>query len=387
MALSTDPRWTEFRRQMPAAERWAYFEHSAVSPLPATTRDAIGRWLSEATLEGANAWGRWDRRLQEVRSTAAKMVGASEEEIALVHSTTEGISFVAEGFPWQEGDNVVIPADEFPANQYPWLNLASRGVDVRRVPPDNGRLDLNRLESACDERTRIVALSWVGYLSGWRTDLNAAAEIAHRRGALLLADVIQGLGVFPLDVRETPIDFFATEGRKWLLSPEGTGLLYIRHEHLAKLRPLCVGWNSVSHANDYSRIELKLKDSAGRYEGGAPNSVGFIGMGASLDLLTSFGPEAISQRVLEITDRCCEELQRLGAVIHSVRDRRENCSGIVTFELPGCDSLSLRKFCAQRHVSISCRLGRLRISPHAYIDDTDIDRLIAALDEGRRALV
>src|SRR5262249_54957334 len=150
-------------------------------------------------------------------------------------------------FPWKEGDNVVIPTDEFPTNQYPWMNLASRGVECRRVPMIDGRIDLNRLESACDDRTRIVSLSWVGFLSGWRADLAAAAAIAHSRGALLFADVIQGMGAFPLDVRATDIDFFAADGHKWMLGPEGAGFAYIRREHLTKLRPFGLSWNSVVH--------------------------------------------------------------------------------------------------------------------------------------------
>src|SRR5215471_18215999 len=193
-SLPANPRWTELRSQMPIAGKWAYFDHAAVSPLAGPARDAIARWLTEASDEGGPAWPRWDRKLDEARATAAKVVNADPDEIGLVRSTTEGVTIVAEGFPWKEGDNVVIPTDEFPTNQYPWMNLASRGVETRRVPMTGGQIDLNKLEATCDSRTRIVSLSWVGFLSGWRADLAAAAEMAHRRGALLFADVIQGMG-------------------------------------------------------------------------------------------------------------------------------------------------------------------------------------------------
>src|SRR4051812_21644673 len=179
MALTNDPRWSAFRDQMPVARRWAYFDHAAVAPLTAAARDGISQWVQEAADVGTVAWPWWHARMNQVRESAATLVGASPTEIALTRSTTEGIGLVAEGYPWKPGDNVVIPDNEFPSNQYPWLNLWSRGVETRRISPDNGRLDLNRLESACDARTRIIALSWVGFLSGWRTDLKAAAEIAH----------------------------------------------------------------------------------------------------------------------------------------------------------------------------------------------------------------
>ncbi|HTQ37906.1 MAG TPA: aminotransferase class V-fold PLP-dependent enzyme [Pirellulales bacterium] len=383
MALSNDRRWQEFRRQMPIAGRWAYFDHAAVSPLPGPARDAVTNWLAEATEQGGTAWPNWDRRLQQVRAQAAHLVGAAPEEIALVHNTTEGINLVAEGFPWREGDNLVLPAEEFPTNQYAWMNLASRGVENRRIPMEHGRLDLGKLEAACDSRTRLVALSWVGFLSGWRVDLAAAAEMAHRRGALLFVDAIQGFGAFPLDVRQTGIDFFAAGGQKWMLGPEGVGLFYLRREHLPLLRPLGVGAHSVQQGHDYTRIELHLKETAARYEGGGANSVGFIALGASLDLLAAIGLDAMGQRILEITDLCCQRLEDLGAVIASSREETAHNSGIVTFELPGCDSLAIRRHSYTRKVALANRSGKLRISPHAYINDEDIDRLIETLREAQ----
>jgi cysteine desulfurase / selenocysteine lyase len=385
MPLAKDERWSEFRREMPIADRWAYFDHAAVAPIPKSASEAVSEWAREATIDGSAAWLRWNAELEKLRRTAAELVSASPEEIALVRSTTEGIGLVAEGFPWREGDNVVIPDNEFPSNQYPWLNLASRGVTTRRISPENGRLDLDKLADACDDRTRIIALSWVGFLSGWRTDLKAASEIAHRKGALLFVDAIQGLGGFPLNVQETQIDFFAADGHKWMLGPEGAGLFYIRREHLSKLRPIGVGWSSVVRDKDYAHIELRFKDSAARYEGGAPNSVGGIGFKAGLELLGKFGLSAIGDRILEITDLCCGRLDAIGAKLVSPRGKHENCSGIVTFELPGCDSMALRKHCYNQNVLLAHRSGKLRISPHAYINDEDIDRLIDSLESGKKA--
>jgi selenocysteine lyase/cysteine desulfurase len=330
------------------------------------------------------AWPRWNRRLNEVRGFAAQWVGAHADEIALVRSTTEGINLVAEGLDWRAGDSVVTLADEFPSNQYPWLNQAWRGVEVRRVATDEGRVSLDRLAEACDRRTRVVSLSWVGYVSGWRNDLVAVAEIAHRTGALFFLDAIQGLGAFPLDVSRTPVDFFSADGHKWMLGPEGAGLFYIRREHLDRLRPTGVGWNSVAHARDFTRIELEFRPTAERFEGGAPNSVGFIGLGASLELLASYTAAAIGQRVLWVTDHACEQLRRIGASIYSYRGEPDRSSGIVTFEAPGLDSRQARRVCLDRGVALSFRSGRLRISAHAYNDEEDVARLIEALQLARK---
>lgn len=370
--------WADFRRQMPVAGQWAYFDHAAVAPMSGPAYAALAQWAEDATLNGSANYPAWSRRIEHLRTLAARMIGALAEEIALVSNTTAGINLVAEGFPWKPGDNIVTRADEFPSNQYPWLHLADRGVETRRVPTDGGRLSLEQLAAACDDRTRIVSVSWVAFASGWRNDLDRLAEMVHKRGALLFLDAIQGLGVFPLDVRHTPVDFLAADGHKWLLGPEGAGLFFTRREHLNLLRPVGVGWSSVRNDMDFSHIELVFKDTAARYEGGSQNVAGLSALEASLELLGRFGMPAISRRVLEITNLACQRLAEIGAVILS--DRTEpHRSGIVSFELPGRDPQALRQQCFERKVALSCRAGRLRISPHCYNNAEDVERLIEAL--------
>lgn len=372
------PSWADFRRQMPVTGRWAYLDHAAVAPLSAPAARAMQEWIGDLTENGDVGWSRWEARVEQVRRQGAALVGADPAEIALIRNTTEGISLVAEGFPWQAGDNVVTLADEFPSNVYPWLNLASRGVETRRVAVDQGRVDLARLAEACDGRTRMIAVSWIGYASGWRNDVDELVELARSKGAYLFLDAIQGLGVFPLDVRATPVDFLAADGHKWLLGPEGAGLLFVRREHLDLLRPLGVGWNSVVQAHNFTHIEPVWKTSAARYEGGTCNMAGIMGLGASLELLARYGCPAISARTLELTDLACERLTAIGATVCSDRDPR-HASGIVSFEMPGQSSTQVRQKCLQHSVALGSRAGRVRISPHAYNDADDIERLIRAL--------
>ena len=372
---------TRFRSQMAVKGKWAYFDHGAVAPLPEPTRAAIAAWLNEAAEEGDVPWQSWSQQVERTRLAAANLVNAGVEEIALVPNTTSGISLVAEGFPWREGDNVVTLDNEFPSNLYPWLNLASRGVETRKVPVEDGRVDLSRVEEAMDGRTRLVSLSWVGFASGWRIDVAAAAEMCHRHGCLFFLDAIQGLGVFPLDATATGIDFLAADGHKWLLGPEGAGLLFVRREHLDLLRPLGLGWHSVQSTGGFTS-EMSLRPTAARYEGGTQNMAGMIGLGASLALLAELGvgpaSSPVAELVLSITDYACERLTSLGAVLLSPREG-ERRSGIVTFQVPGKDPAEIRKALLAAGIVTSCRGGGIRISPHGYAMKEEIDRLVAVL--------
>lgn len=330
-------------------------------------------------------WPEWAKGLERLRRTAAAMMGAEPREIGLIPNTTTGISLVAEGYPWQAGDNIVTLANEFPSNQYPWLNLASRGVETRRVPVDSGRVDLAAVEAACDHRTRIVSLSWVGFATGWRIDVAAAAEMCHRRGALFFLDAIQGLGVFPIDVPAAGVDFLAADGHKWMLGPEGAGILFIKHEHLNRLRPLGCGWNSVVAGSDYSRIDLTLRDECARYEGGSQNMAGLLGLAASLDLLASLGlspaRSPIADHVLALTDYASERLTKLGATLLAPRVG-EHRSGILTFQWAGRDPNEIRRHLLAAGIIVRNRAGGVRLSPHGYNTFAEIDRLIDELGRG-----
>ncbi|MFT5526193.1 MAG: cysteine desulfurase/selenocysteine lyase, partial [Pirellulaceae bacterium] len=203
--------WEQFRQQMAICENFVYLDHAAISPLSDPVRVAIQQWLTEAGERAGTIWGQWVRRVERTRKLLAELIGASDTEIALVPNTSVGIGLVAEGFPWNEGDSVVIVSNEFPSNQYPWWNLRSRGVEVHSVPTEFF-LDLDDVFAACDKSTRVISLSWVGYASGWRIDLEELVSRAHQRGIAVVLDAIQGLGVIPINVRDVPVDFVAAGG-------------------------------------------------------------------------------------------------------------------------------------------------------------------------------
>ena len=280
------------------------------------------------------------------------------------------------------GDGSVLPEHEFPSNLYPWMQLESQGVELRLVPLDGNRVCPARMAEACDQRTRVVSASWVGYASGYRLDPLEIGKVAHDCGALFFLDAIQGLGVFPLDVQAAGVDFLAADGHKWLLGPEGAGVFYVRHELLEILKPMNIGWNSVKQGNDFDRIDLKYRESASRYEGGTQNMAGFIALGASLELLTDFGlaPDhsPIAEQVISVSDELCRALEACGAVVLSDREAASK-TGIVSFDYHQKNTPDDRRKLMEKGVIVSCRGGKLRASVHGYNNGNDIDRLVEAL--------
>lgn len=393
--------WHDFRQQMPVAERWAYFDHAAVAPLSLPARKVLSDWADEVTNNGDANWSEWRKRVEPARKSAAKLLGCQSSEVAFVPNTTSGLSIIAEAFPWQPGDNVVLASGEFPANRNSWRCLIPRGIEVRIVESEPGTdvCEINRLMAATDARTRIVTASWVGFMTGWRHDLDELADACHRRGILLCVDAIQGLGVIPLDLSRTPVDFLAADGHKWMLGPEGAGVLFIRQEHLERLRPTGIGPNSIGFSGsylgsvaDYSDeaeayriarplLPREMWSGARRFEGGTANAGGILALGASLDLLLSFGIDAIWSRLSDVTDQLRELLASLNFSICSSAslDRR---SGIVSCEVSDEDRRRIAATAKPADVVLNFREGLMRFSPHAYTNTDDLDRLRSVLAVG-----
>jgi selenocysteine lyase/cysteine desulfurase len=353
-------------------------DHAAVSPLPHRAADVLRAWALDQETHGVMLWPEWEARLEATRDRIAALLNAHRDEIAFVGSTTQGIGLVAEGFPWQEGDNVVIPAEEYPSNIYPWMNLASRGASVRLVPSREGRVWPEDLAAAMDSRTRVLAVSHVEFASGFRNDLDRLAELCQGRGIALFVDAIQGLGPFEIDVARTPIDFLAADGHKWLLGPEGAGLLYVRRDWIDRLRPLGVGWHSVVGSYNSPEIEFRLKPNAQRWEGGSFNMPGIQTLGASLSLLMEIGPATVSRRILAHADTVRDIAARVGWRVAG-SSRPEDRSGIVALEHDEIPSTHAAHFLRSRGVAVASRRSRLRISPHVYNNQEDLERLEQAL--------
>ncbi|HEX4607161.1 MAG TPA: aminotransferase class V-fold PLP-dependent enzyme [Urbifossiella sp.] len=370
---------TAFRRHFPVTTHWAFLDHAAVAPLPDVAVAALAEYASSLAGHGIAAVRDWTHRIRHVRDLARRLINApSADDVFFVPNTTFGIGVVAEGFPWRPGDNVVLPADEYPANQYAWLNLAARGVEARRVPTRAGRVLVDDLRAAMDARTRVLAVSAVQFATGFRADLDALGDLCRARGVFFFVDAIQALGAFPLDVQKTPVDALAADGHKWLLGPEGAGIGYVRREWVDRLHPVGVGAFSVARPLEFSTIDFTLKPHAGRWEGGAVNVPGVTAFGASLELLLGAGIPALERRVLELTDYVCDRAAAAGWEVYSSRRPGES-SGIVSLTVPSVPAEAVVTACRGAGVIVNARAGRVRISPHGYNTFDELDRFCTAV--------
>lgn len=369
----------------PVLERFTFFNHAGVSPLPRVAGNALRKYAEQAeqiVYLGSN----WYVDVEKLRASAAKLINAHKDEIAFVKNTSEGISIVAAGIDWQWGDVIVTTAVEYPANVYPWMEVArTRGVTLAMVDeidqPDGSRaVPLEAiLKAAAHPKCKLVALSHVEFASGQRHDVAAIGKFCRAKGILFCLDAIQTVGVIPVDVVAMNVDFLAADGHKWLMGPEGAGIFYCRRELIERTQPLMVGWMNVVNNTEYGAYDFTLKSTAGRFECGTYNIGGLLALKASLEMLLHLGTERVWRRLQTLGDRLALGLKRKGYVIVSPRDNGSR-SGIISFTSPTHRHEPLVKALRKEHrIEIALREGRLRASPHFYNTEGQIDQLIDCL--------
>lgn len=367
------------RSEFAVTQRYVYLNNASAGPLPRSSEDRIAEFV-RAQSEGA-VLGTFphDLRMAEYRDRIGSFIGASGSEIAIVVNTGAGANVIALGLDWNPGDEVLLCDNEFPANSVPWLALRRRGVEVRMLPTRHERLTPEVLRRELSPRTRLVALSWISYADGYRHDLAKLAEVARASDVLLCVDAMQGLGAFPLDVRETDVDAVYAGAAKWMLGLHGVGFLYVRPQLLERLQLAMPGWRSVENMWDFHNYEQPLSRHALKFEGGTPNLIGTISMVSAIDLFERSGPREIAEHVLALTDRLCAGLDRLGAEISSLRGASTS-SGIVTFRLPPHDSIALGEALQKEGIVTTYRSTGVRVSPHGYNTEEEIDGLLERLE-------
>jgi selenocysteine lyase/cysteine desulfurase len=374
--LSTSPADLHelYRDEFPVTRNLIYLNHAAVAPLCRPAAEAM-KWLSDdACQNGSLHYDVWMECYRGLRVATAKLINAAPEEIAIVKNTSEGIATVALGLDWKPGDRVVAFKEEFPANYYPWLRLEARGVKLTWL----SIYDSMDTIAAAVEGARLLAISYVNYLSGHRVDLPAIGEVCHTHGCFYFVDAIQGMGSFPLDVERCHIDALAADGHKWMLGPEGNGVLYIRSKWLDSIEPVEFGWTNPANYADYSSRDMTLRKDAGRYECGTLNTIGCFGQRASLELLLKVGVENVAASIWARAHQLALGVQAKGYEL--MREHRaETGSGIVSFRHPAIDCRVIVSDLKRENITAAPRQGWVRMSPHFYNSPAAIDQVLDTL--------
>jgi selenocysteine lyase/cysteine desulfurase len=323
------------------------------------------------------------QQIRRSRELAARLLNAQPGEIAFVGPTSLALSFVAAGLDLKRHDNILIYFDDYPANVYPWMAQAERGVKIRLLNArELGRIGPLDVLSEVDENTRLVALASCHFVSGYRTDLNAIGQALQQRDILFCVDAIQTLGAFPTTVEH--IDFLAADAHKWLLGPCAAGIFFVRQSLQERLHPTVFGWHNVRCPNYVAQEEMKFRADARRYEAGTQNLLGLVGLNAALELVLEIGIENIACDLLRKRALLVPALKDKGYTVLNADSPPVNGSGIITFYRDGADMAPLYQKLEAANIITSLRSDRagrnyLRLSPHFYNTDAELSRLLEML--------
>ncbi len=369
----------EIRTLFPITEKYIYLDHAGVAPVSTLASDASAKYMYSATHNAEFDYDDLMEEIEEVRRDFADLISSKPEEVAFVRNTSHGISLVAGGLDWKEGDSVIIYEKTFPANIYPWLNLEKKGVKVKFINAEKTFFTLSDIEELVDPTTRLISLSSVEFTNSYRVDLESVGRFCRKKGIYFFVDAIQTLGVFPMDVKKFNIDFLAADGHKWLLSPEGTGIFYCSNEVAPKINPPVLGWKSIINEFEFETIDFNLKPNALKFEEGSQCALGIITLGASLKLLRDFGINNVK-----------DEIQRLGELIIDLATERgfelscpahkDSRGGAIVFK-GNFDPGEIKERLGEKNIMVKSRGGGIRVAPHIYNTDEEIETLFSEIDK------
>ncbi len=371
----------ELRKLFPITENYVYLNHAAVSPPPSTAIEATISQLRDVQMKGSLTYRNWVATKDRCRELLAKLLNAPDSsQIAFIRNTSDGLIAIANGLSWEKGDNIVTFQNEFPSNVYPWRRIRDTfGVELRFCPERDGRIDLDEFISLIDEKTKVVTISAVQYASGFRADLAKISEAARKVDALFVVDAIQMLGVQPFDVVKSGVDAVSGACHKWLLAPEGLGYLWLSERARKRIEPTMIGWISVENHEDYSNFEQGLKPATLPWETGTFASSLFYALEVCLKLFVEQGIENNAAHLEKLTDFLCENIDQTKYEIISSRLPHEKSAIVCLQHRNGISSNELYSIIKKQKIIVSPRGERLRIAPHIYNTQEEIEKLLAAL--------
>ena len=369
----------ELRKLFPVTEKYIYLDHAGVAPVNLMALREAASFMESATQNAEFDYNMWTERVEEVRADFAELLSSNPDEIAFVRNTSHGISLVASGIDWKEGDSVIVYEKTFPSNIYPWLNLESKGVKVKFIKSDNPFFTLSEIENLVDSSTRLISLCSVEFTNSYRIDLGSVGKFCREKGIYFFVDAIQTLGVFPIDVNKMNIDFLAADGHKWLLSPEGTGIFFCSSRVVNELNPSLLGWKSIINEFEYETVDFNIKPNALKFEEGSLPILNILALGASLKLLNKIGINNVRKEIQRLGDLVIKLATESGFQLNSPLNR-ESRGGAVVFS-GDFDPDEIKEKLGEKNIMVKTRGGGLRVAPHIYNTDEEVITLFNEIDE------
>ncbi|OAH97521.1 class V aminotransferase [Methylomonas methanica] len=364
--------------EFPLIDDLIYLNHAAVAPWPKRTSAAVIQFAEQNCQFGSHYYLDWLKKENEIRRQLQALLNApSANDIALVKNTSEALSFVAFGLPWQAGDNIVSSNEEFPSNRLPWQALAERGVEFREADLHSAETPEDALFALVDGNTRLLTISSIQFASGLRMDLERIGEFCRQRDILFCIDAIQSLGAVQFDVQAYHADFVMADGHKWMFGPEGLGLFYTNPTARDRLKLSQYGWHMMKDTHNYENLPWEIHPGARRFECGSPNMLGIHALSASLSLLLETGMATVEALVLERSDYLRDEISANDELILLSQPHSKLKSGIVNFKHRHIENEVLYKHLQKNGVVCALRGGGIRFSAHFYNTLAELDRALA----------
>ena len=357
---------------------YVYLNHAATGPWSTSVQSMVEKYVHDFTHGEVDNYHEAMRIIHGARASAAEMIGASPDRVAFVLNTSDGLNILASGLEWRSGDRIILTERDFPANVYPFTNLRRHGVEIDFAPQRDGLVTIEDIAAAIRPGTRLLAVSWVQFLSGCMLDLAALSALCREREILLSVDAIQGLGAMRLDLSKTPVDFLSAGVQKWQLGPQGVGIIAVSEALQARMSPAYLGWLSVQNGWDFFNYENPPYTEARRFENGTYNCIGIYGYAGALSLFNVVGFDRVELLVRENCDHLHDRVRDAGFSILTPSDPGRR-AGIVTFRHERSEEVY--EALKREKIIVSARSGHIRISPHFYNTKEElgiaIDRIVS----------
>jgi cysteine desulfurase/selenocysteine lyase len=354
-----------------------WLNHAAISPVSKRVSHAITTHLENRSFGAIDVYPNIVDVCNRTKENLAALINSTPERIGFVQNTSEGLNILAQGLEWKSGDRILLNDIEFPANVVPFLNLKRYGVEIDFVKNRNGEIAVEDIERAITTKTKLLSISFVQFLSGYKADLVAIGELCRQQNIIFCVDSIQGLGAAPIDVQKAKIDFLSNGGHKWLMGLMGLGFVYVSEKLQERIHQKHVGWTSNKNFfGDFFRYRIDLDDTARRYENGGQNYIAVTALEESTATLLDIGIENIYAHLCSLTDQVISFCDTNGFEIVSPREHAKR-AGIITFRHP--EAKTIFHDLNEQRIVVSLREGMIRVSPHFYNSTEDLHTLFAIL--------